>query len=110
MMVEGSKQDVTAFAGTVKVESLTKFETLNHQKGAVSKLSMHDGMMGELIDCLDKASHDATLAKEDAAAAKAQHDDAEKLQTKIKQELRAIKDAKTPQDAKTLIGKLDFAP
>jgi hypothetical protein len=109
-MVEGSRQDLTAFAGTVKGENLTKFETLNHQKGAVSKLSMHDGMLGELIDCLDKAAHDATLTKEDSAAAQKLHDDAVKLQTKIKQEQHAIRAAENPQDAKTLIAGLDFAP
>jgi hypothetical protein len=108
-MVEGSKQDLIAFAGTVKEESLTKFETFNHQKGALSKLSLHYSMLGELIDCLDKASQDATASKEDAAAAKTQHDDAAKLQAKIKQQEYAIKDAKTSQDAKAVIGSLDLA-
>ena len=109
-MVDGSRQDLAGFTGEVKGESLPKFETLNHQKAAVSKLSMHDSMLGELISCLDKASQDATLSKEDAAAAKTQHDASVKIQAKIKQQHGLIKNAKTPSDAKALIGNLDFAP
>ena len=109
-MVDGSRQDLAGFTAEVKGESLSKFETLDHQKAAVSKLSMHDGMLGELISCLDKAAQDTTLAKEDAAAAKTQHDASVKVQAKIKQQHDAIKSAKTPSDAKALIGNLDFAP
>ena len=69
-MVDGSRQDLAGFTAEVKGESLSKFETLDHHKAAVSKLSTHDGMLGELISCLDKAAQDATLTKEDAAAAK----------------------------------------
>jgi hypothetical protein len=109
-MVEGSAKDLTAFAATVKAENLVKFETLNHQKGAVSKLSMHDGMLGEMIECLDKAAHDSTLPKDDSAAAQKQHDDAVKVQAKIKREEHAIRAAENPQDAKTLIAGLNFEP
>ena len=109
-MVDGSRQDLAGFTANVKGESLPKFESMNHQKAALSKLSMHDGMLGELISCLDKAPQDATLTKEDAAAAKTQHDACVKLQAKIKQQHDAIKSAKTPSDAKALIGNLDFAP
>jgi len=109
-MVEGSRQDLVAFAGTVKQEKLSVFETSNHQKGALSKLSLHDEMLGELVDCLDKASQDTSLPKEDAAAAKAQHDATVKLQAKIQQQLRAIKGASSSQNAKTLIGNLSLAP
>jgi hypothetical protein len=109
-MVEGSRQDLAGLTTEVKEESLPKFETLNHQKAAMSKLSMHDGMLGELISCLDKAAQDSTLAKEDAAAAKTQHDACVKLQEKIKREESALKGAKTPHEAKTLIASLDLAP
>jgi hypothetical protein len=109
-MVDGSRQDLAAFTGAVKGESLPKFESLNHQKAAVSKLSMHDSMLGELIGCLDKAVQDTTSTKEDVAAAKTQHDAAVKLREKIKEQHGAIKNAKTPSDAKALIGNLDFAP
>jgi len=109
-MVEGSRQDLAGFTAEVKGESLPKFESSNHQKAAVSKLSMHDGMLGELIGCLDKAVQDTTLSKEDVAAAKTQYDAAVKLRAKIKEQHGAIKNAKTPNDAKALIGNLDFAP
>lgn len=109
-MVEGSRQDLAGFTAEVKGESLPKFESSNHQKAAMSKLSMHDGMLGELIGCLDKAAQDTTLAKEDAAAAKTQYDVSVKLRAKLKQQTGDIKNAKTPSDAKALIGNLDFAP
>ena len=109
-MVDGSRQDLAGFTAEVKGESLPKFESSNHQKAAVSKLSMHDGMLGELIGCLDKAVQDTTLSKEDVAAAKTQYDAAVKLRAKIKEQHGAIKNAKTPSDAKALIGNLDFAP
>jgi len=109
-MVDGSQQDLVGLAQEVKGETLPKFELLNHQKAALSKLSMHDGMLGELISCLDKAAQDSTLAKEDAAAAKTRHDAAVKLQAKIKHEESALKAAKSPNEAKLLVGSLDFAP
>jgi hypothetical protein len=109
-MVEGSRQDLVGLTTEVKEESLPKFEAFNHQKAAMSKLSMHDGMLGELITCLDKAAQDTTLAKEDVAAAKTQHDACVKLREKIKHAESALKGAKTPQDAKSLIASLDLAP
>jgi len=107
-MVDGSQQALTELMETVKKESLAEFETLNHQKSAVNKLSLHDGMLGELVSCLDKVAQDATASKEDAAAAKAQHDASVKLQEKVKQQQAAIKAAKAPKDAKALIEKLDL--
>ncbi len=109
-MVEGSRQALVELTGTVKAESLSDFETLNHQKSAVNKLALHDSMLGELIDCLAKAGQDSALSKEAAAAANAQHDAAVKLRAKIELEQTAIKNAKTPKDAKALVTSLDFAP
>jgi len=108
-LVDGSKQALTEFTESVKKESLVKFETSNHQKGAVYKLSFHYGMLGELISCLQKASEDATIPKEDAAAAKAQHDASVKLREKVKRQQTAIKNATSSKDAKALIEKLDLS-
>jgi hypothetical protein len=109
-MVDGSKQAVMELTQTVKKESLADFTTLNHQKSAVNKLSLHNIMLGELVSCLDKAAQNAAAPKEEVAAAKAQHDASVKLQEKVKQQQGAIKDAKEPKDAKALIEKLDLAP
>ena len=109
-MVDGSKQALVSFTDTVKKESFAVFETSDHQKSALNRISMHVGMLGELVTCLDKAAQDTTLTKEDAAAAKTQRDAAAKLLAKIKDQQGAIKNAKTPNDAKTLIGNLDVAP
>jgi hypothetical protein len=109
-MVDGSKQALVELIDTVKKESLTEFGTLNHQKSAVNKLGLHGMMLGELATCLDKATQDPTTPKQDLDAAKAQHEATVKIQEKVKQQQGAIKDAKTPQDAKALVEKLDLAP
>ena len=109
-MVDGSKQAVVEFIATVKKESVANFETFDHQKTAVNRLGLHQSMLGELVSCLNKAAQDATSTKEDAAAAKTQHDAAVKLQEKVKQQRDAIKDAKESKDAKSLVEKIDLAP
>ena len=107
-MVEASRQALVEFTETVKKETVANFETSDHQKSAVNRIGLHASMLGELVSCLDKAAQDTTLSKEDAAAAKAQHDASVKLQQKIKLQLDAIKNAKASKDAKTLIEKLDL--
>ena len=109
-MVAGSRMALVELKGTVKKESLADFETLNHQKSAVNKLTINNTMLGELVSCLDKASQDSATPKAEAEAAKAQRDAAAKLQEKIRHEQAAIKDAKAPKDAKALIEKLDLTP
>ncbi len=107
-MVDGSRQALQEFIGTVKKESVADFENMDHQKSAVFKLSLHEGMLGELASCLDKAAQDPAASKDDAAAAKAQHDATVKLQEKLKQQEGAIKDAKESKAAKALVEKLDL--
>ena len=109
-MVEGSKQALVELTETVKKETLPDFQRLNHQKSVVNKLAINDSMLGELVSCLDKAVQDTTAPKEQAEAAKAQHDAAAKLQEKLQHPRVAIKDAHAPKDAKALIEKLDLTP
>ena len=108
-MVEGSRQNLLELVGTVKKESLPDFERDNHQKSAVSRLSIHVGMLGELVSCLEKAAQDASAPKADADAAKAQHDIAAKLLDKIQQERDAIKAAQDSKNAKPLVEKVDLS-
>ena len=107
-MVDSSKQALLELTETVKKESLQDFQRLNHQKSVVNKLTVHDSMLGGLVSCLDKAAQDTTAPKEQAEAAKAQHDAAAKLQEKIQHARAAIKDAKAPKEAKALTEKLDL--
>jgi hypothetical protein len=109
-MVDASKQTLVELTETVKKESLSDFESLNHQKSAVNKLTIHDSMLGELVRCLEKAAQDPAAPKQAVEAAKAQHDAAAKLLEKIQHEQAAIKDAQASKDAKALIEKLDLAP
>ena len=107
-MVDSSKQALLELTETVKKESLQDFQRLNHQKSVVNKLTVHDSMLGGLVSCLDKAAQDTTAPKEQAEAARAQHDAAAKLQEKIQHARAAIKDAQAPKDAKALTEKLDL--
>ncbi len=109
-MVEGSNQGLMELLAAVKKESLPDFERLNHQKSTLNKLTLHNSVLGELVRCLEKAAQDTTTPKEQAEAAKAQHDATAKLLEKIQHEQAALKDAKSPKDAKALIEKLDLAP
>jgi len=107
-MVEGSKQALVELMDTVKKESLPDFERNNHQKSAVNKLTIHNGMLGGLVSCLEKAAEDTTAPKAEVESAKAQHDASAKLQEKIQLERSAIKDAQASKDAKALIERLDL--
>ncbi len=109
-MVEASKQALVELTETVKKETLQDFQRLNHQKSVVNKLAIHNSMLEGLVSCLDKAAQDTTAPKEQAEAAKAQHDAAAKLQEKLQHARVAIKDAHAPKDAKALIEKLDLTP
>ena len=109
-MVEASKQALLELTETVKKESLQDFERLNHQKSVVNKLSVHDSMLGGLVSCLDNAAKDTTATKEQAEAARTEHDAAAKLQEKIQHARTAIKDAHAPKEAKALTEKLDLTP
>ena len=109
-MVQASKQALVELTETVKKESLSDFQRLNHQKSVVNKLTIHNSMLGGLVSCLDKAAQDTTAPKEQVEAAKAHHDAAAKLQEKIQHERNAIKNAQAPKDAKALIEKLDLTP
>ncbi len=107
-MLEGSTQSLVELIDTVKKETLPVFEQANHQKSAVNRLSVHTSMLAELVTCLEQAAKDTTATKEQAEAAKTQHDAAVKLLEVLKNELSAIKDAKASKDAKALIEKLDM--
>ena len=109
-MVEGSKQALVELTETVKKESLSDFQRLNHQKSVLNKLTINDSMLGELVSCLEKAAQDTAAPKEQVEAAKAQHDSYVKLQDKLQHARAAIKAAPTPKDAKALIENLDLAP
>jgi hypothetical protein len=109
-MVESSKQSFVALTETVKKESLADFQRLNHDKSVLNKLTINHSMIEETVSCLDKAAQDTTAPKEQAEAAKAQHDSFVKLQDKLEHARAAIKDAHSPKDAKALIEKLDLTP
>ncbi len=108
-MVEASKQAFVDLTATVKKESLSDFQRLNHQKSVLNKLTINNSVIEGLVSCLEQAAQDTTAPKEQVEAAKAQHDSYVKLQDKLQHARAAIKAAPTPKDAKALIEKLDLA-
>jgi hypothetical protein len=109
-MVDATKQTVMELTDKVKKESLTDFEDFNHQKNAVTKLTVYASMLGDLVSCLDKAAQDSTAAKDATDAAKTQHDAYAKLLEKVQQVRGNIKGAQASKDAKPLVEGIDLAP
>lgn len=107
-MIDASKQTLVELTERVKKESLLAFERSNEQKSAVNKLGIHISMLGELVNCLDKAAQDSTASKADVEADKGRRDAAAKLLEKIQHQQSGIKNAKDSKGAKDLIEKLDL--
>jgi hypothetical protein len=108
-MVDEYKQGLVSTVETVKKESLDNFEKAFHQKTCLTKLTLYINVMDEVLNCLDKASQDASATKEQTAAYKAQKESETKLKEKLTQYKSQLKAIETPKDAKALIEKIDLA-
>jgi hypothetical protein len=108
-MVDEFKQGLVATVDTVKKESLDNFEKAFHQKTCLTKLTLAINVMDEVLNCLDKASQDASATKEQTAAYKAQKDSDAKLKDKLTQYKSQLKAIEAPKDAKALIEKFDLS-
>ncbi len=108
-MVQDSKKTIVDFVVAVKKESLQDFENKFHQKTCVSNLTFAVGLVGELLSCLDKATQDTALAKDQAESYKTKRDGYAKLKDKLDQTKNTLKATAAPKDAKALVEKLDFS-
>lgn len=108
-MVQISRQDLTGLVDTIKKESLQDFENKFHQKSSLSKLNFSSGLVGELVDCLDKAAQDPAATPEQKAAAQTKRDAAAKLKEKLDHSRNELKSAANPKDAKAILEKLNLA-
>jgi hypothetical protein len=108
-MVDEFKQGLVATVDTVKKESLDSFEKAFHQKTCLTKLTLAINVMDEVMNCLDKASQDASATKEQTAAYKAQKESDAKLKDKLTQYKSQLKAIEAPKDAKALIEKFDLS-
>jgi len=108
-MADDFKQSLLASVDTVKKESLDDFEKAFHQKACLTKLTLSVNAMNEALNCLEKASQDASATKDQAAAYKAQKETDSKLKEKLTQYKSALKAIEAPKDAKALIEKFDLA-
>ena len=108
-MADEFKQGLVATVDNVKKESLDSFEKAFHQKTCLTKLTLAINVMGEVLNCLDKASQDASATKEQTAAYKAQKESDAKLKDKLTQYKSQLKAIEAPKDAKALIEKFDLS-
>ena len=108
-MVDEFKQGLVATVDTVKKEGLDNFEKAFHQKTCLTKLTLSINAMDEVLNCLDKATQDASATKEQSAAYKAQKESDAKLKDKLTQYKSQLKAIEAPKDAKALIEKFDLA-
>jgi len=108
-MVKDYQKSLADLVATVKKESLGEFERAYHQKSCMTKLTLCLSMVNGLIDCLDKASQDATATKEQVGAYKAKRETYAKLKGKIELGKSALKSAETPKGAKASIEKFDLS-
>jgi len=102
-------KDLNEAVETARKESLADFEKGYHQKSTLTKLGLTLDMVGEVKDCLDKASQDSTATKEQVDAYKAQQETYSKLAEKITADQKALKAAEEPKAAKALIEKFDYS-
>ena len=104
-MVKSYVQGITDLVGTVKKESLSDFEKDYHMQSCLTRLTLSVGIVGSLIDCLNKATKDPAATPAQLASIKTKLGNYTKLKTALEQDrddLKAAKDAKT---AKSIIEK-----
>jgi len=106
--VAEAEKTLTDLVDTVKKESLDDFQNKFHQKTSMSRLRLAVSMVDGLVSCLERASKDATAAKEQLDAYKAKLDTYSKLKEKLTQNQDALKAAEAPKDAKALVEKFSF--
>lgn len=98
-VVASVKKDLATLVDTIKKESEADFETKYHEQTCESRLSICLEMTNSVLDCLSKAGKDAQSA--DSAYTQ--------LKNTLTQDLAALKNAKTPKDAKAAIEAFDFS-
>lgn len=107
--VTAVKQDLIQMAGTIQKESLDDFQKHFHQQSFTSRLSIALETVGDLLGCLDKASHDPAATKAQLDAIKAKQAAYQKLQTDLQDDSQSLKSAKNAKTAKAEIERFDFA-
>src|SRR5262249_9915083 len=104
-MLKISLKDVSDLVDTVKKENVADFQNHYHQKSYLSKTSLVARMAGGLVDCLEKAGHDATATKEQVDGYKVKRETYAKLKSRVEQESGAVKSTEDAKNAKELIAK-----
>ena len=102
-------QDLSGMIGEIQKESLTEFQKHFHQQSFASRLSIGLQTAGELVGCLDKASHDPAATKAQLDAIKAKQATYQKLQAALQAGSQSLKSAKSARTAKAAIEKFAFA-
>lgn len=104
-MVKSYVQSLTDLVGTVKKESLSDFQKDYHEQSCLSRLTLSLGVVGNLIDCLNKAAKDPAATPAQLAAIKTEIESYTKLKAVLEQDRDALKAAKDTKAAKSIIEK-----
>lgn len=104
-MVKSYVQSLSDLVGAVKKESLPDFQRDYHEQSCLTRLTLSLGIVNSLIDCLTKAAKDPAATQQQAAAVKSKLDNYVKLKSLLEQDQNALKAAKDPKTAKTVIEK-----
>ncbi len=108
-MVKDATKSIADLVETVKKETLQDFENKFHQKSCVSNLTFTASLLNDLVACLDKASQDPAVPKEQAAATKTKRDTYAKLKAKLDRDRNAVRAEQDPKAAKAFIEKIDLS-
>lgn len=104
-MVKSYVESLSDLVGTVKKESLPDFQRDYHGQSCLTRLTLSLGIVNSLIDCLTKAAKDPAATPAQLAVIKAQLASYSKLKTALEQDRDALKAAKDPKTAKSIIEK-----
>jgi hypothetical protein len=104
-MVKSYVQSLSDLVGTVKKESLPDFQRDYHEQSCITRLTLSLGIVDSLVDCLNKAAKDPAATQQQAAAIKSKLQNYVKLKSLLEQDQNALKAAKDPKTAKSIIEK-----
>ncbi|MGH9406376.1 MAG: hypothetical protein ACRD3D_11145 [Terriglobia bacterium] len=108
-IVTSVTQDLSSLVDTVKKESQQDFDTKYHEQTCISRLSICSQMTGELVECLTKASKDASTPKEQMSEIQTLLASYTKLKSTLDQDLQTLKGVKNNKAAKAAIAGFDFS-
>ena len=108
-MVQVMVQDVAQTVGEVRKESQSSFDTKYHRKVCLNKLTFAVGAVGDAMQCLDKASQNASASADQKASVKSESEADAKLKDQLTHYRDTLKSTEDEKSAKALIATFDLS-